>query len=89
MSRNFTQTSLRRGYDEREVDEFLDRGRDPALLRAGRSARSAGAGSPGTARIRRTGRAGRPLAARGPAALRPATHLGLGYCACRREGHIG
>jgi DivIVA domain-containing protein len=24
MSRTFTPTSLRRGYDEREVDEFLD-----------------------------------------------------------------
>lgn len=24
MNRNFRQTSFRRGYDEREVDEFLD-----------------------------------------------------------------
>lgn len=24
MNSNFTQTSFRRGYDEREVDEFLD-----------------------------------------------------------------
>jgi DivIVA domain-containing protein len=24
MSRSFTPTSLRRGYDEREVDDFLD-----------------------------------------------------------------